>query len=88
MSAAPFVAVWLLLPCDSPVTTDHVARVTTVQSCPQTFGEAAGPFLAKGWRPPQGASASVAPPTKAVVPAKKKVTSKKVKKSSKRRKKR
>ena len=59
MNAAPFVAVWLLLPCDSPVTTDHVARVTTVQSCPQTFGEAAGPFLAKGWKPPQGVSAPV-----------------------------
>lgn len=59
MNPAPLIAVWMLLPCSSEVTTDPVTRVTTAEVCPYTFGEAAGPFLAKGWRPPQGASTPV-----------------------------
>lgn len=59
MNPAPFVAVWLLIPCSSEVTTDPVTKVTTAEVCPYTFGEAAGPFLAKGWKPPQGVSAPV-----------------------------
>jgi hypothetical protein len=46
------MAVWLLFPCDSTVVEDLTARTTTVISCPDTFGEAAGPFLAKGPPPP------------------------------------
>jgi hypothetical protein len=46
------MAIWLLHPCDSTVVTDHAARTTTVIACPDTFGEAAGPFLAEGWKPP------------------------------------
>lgn len=63
MFTVPLVAVWVMLPCSSSVTTDHVTRTTTAEVCPNTFGEVQGPFLAKGWRPPQGASAPVAAST-------------------------
>lgn len=66
------VAVWFLIPCVSEASVDHVSRTTTIQSCPDTFREAAGPFLAEGWRPPE----KVASANKKVV-KKKKYTRKK-----------
>ena len=47
------VAIWILTPCVSEFTVDHVNRTTIVETCPYTFREAAGPFLAEGWRPPE-----------------------------------
>lgn len=84
------VAVWFLLPCDSTVVEDHTTRTTTAIACPNTFREAAGPFLAEGWKPPavppfrQGATRTSEMPSYVY---KDKPTVKKVKKTIKKKKK-
>jgi len=64
------MAVWLLFPCDSTIAHDYAMRTTTVIACPNTFGEAAGPFLAEGWKPPPVA---LAPKPQAEAPFRKPV---------------
>jgi hypothetical protein len=58
------ITVWLLMPCESPVVIDPAARTTTVIACPNTFREAAGPFLAEGWTPPKAEQVAAAPKKK------------------------
>jgi hypothetical protein len=70
------VAVWLVLPCTSPAVHDRDINTTTVYSCPNTFGEADGPFVAEG----RGSPAAQAAPTKPTVKKKKSVKKKKKRK--------
>jgi hypothetical protein len=69
-----------MLPCVSPVVHDRDTSTTIAYSCPNTFGEADGPFVAEG----RGSPAAQAAPTKPTV-KKKPVKKKKKKKRKKRR---
>jgi hypothetical protein len=65
-----------MLPCVSPVVHDRDTSTTIAYSCPNTFGEADGPFVAEG----RGSLAAQATPTKPTVKKKKPVKKKKKRK--------